>query len=192
MDANYSASYYFVSMNAEKELKKAIKSGNGKRIAKAFELFYNENVRLVYRVLIDSFGKDDETDDDVQESFLGLLKEPTRLLNIDRVVDYWIQSAKYVCGHRREKQKRLDQLEEEAELSSQERGIPDLVQGKEIFGKIEAWLGHPDSDIVILKSAYDYSQKEIAERLGMGEDAVCYRYRKGIKELKRRFKNEKE
>lgn len=182
----------FPEMDAERELKRAIKSGNGARIAKAFERLYEDNVRLVYRVLIDSFGKDGETDDDIQESFLGLLKDPQRLLTVDRVADYWVQSAKYICGHRKEKQRRLDQMDDESETADQGQSIPDLLQGRELFAKIEAWLGHPDSDIVILKAAYDYTQKEIAERLGMGEDAVCYRYRKAIKELRRRLRDEKE
>lgn len=179
-------------MTAEKELKRAIKSGNDAKIAKAFERFYEQNVRLVYRVLIDSFGKDGETDDDVQESFLGLLKDPQRLLTVDRVAEYWIQSAKYICGHRKQRQRRLSQADDESETPDRGKSIPDLLQGRELFAKIETWLGHPDSDIVILRAAYDYTQKEIAERLGMGEDAVCYRYRKSIKEIRRRLRDERE
>lgn len=175
-------------MDAEKELKKAIKSGNSEKIKNAFEGFYNKNVRLVYRILIDSFGKDDETSDDVQESFVALLKDPLKLLSINRMTDYWIKTAKYIRYHRIEKQNTVEKEVEEIESGSS--SIPKLVQGKEIFAKIEEWLGHPDSDIVILKVAYEYKEKEIAARLKISEDSVSYRYRKGIKELKRRLKDE--
>ena len=177
-------------MDVETRLKRAIKRGDPTRLREAFRNLYEQNVRLVYRVLIDSFGKDDDTDDDVQESFLALLNNPMRLLVVDHIVDYWIQSAKYICGHRKEKRQRIEELEEETR--SQGQSIPELIQGKELFARIESLLGHPNSDIVVLRAAYGYSEKEIAERLRMGEDAVSYRYRKSIKELRRKLKDEEE
>ncbi len=182
---------YLNVMEAEKELKNAIKSGNSAKAKRAFERLYVENARLIYRALIDSFGKDAETDDDVQESFLGLLKNPQRLLTIDSIVAYWMQSAKYIASHRREKERRLAPIDEAEEIPDSGQSIPELLQGKELFGQIETWLGHPDSTIVILWLAYGLSQKEIALKLGMSVDAVCYRYRKSIKELRRRLKDEK-
>ena len=191
MDILFSMAQNFTAMKAEKELKRAIKSGDEERIMNAFKRLYDENVRLVYRVLIDSFGKDDETDDDVQESFLALLQNPRRLLAIDQIAEYWVISAKYICGHRREKQKRMSEVFEEDAISK-DHPIPEMVQGKELFAKIERWLGHPDSDIVVFHAAYGYSEREIAELIGMGEDAISYRYRKGIKELRKRLKDEEE
>lgn len=173
-------------MNVESELRKAINSKDANRIRAAFQRLYNENVRLVYRVLIDSFGKDDGTDDDIQQAFLAMLQSTERLASVDRIVDYWIQTAKYICTHRRTYEQRSEVLEEETQ--SVGRTIPELVQEDEFFAQVQGWLGHPDADIVILRAAYGYSEKEIAVRIGLSEDSVSYRYRKGIKELKRRLK----
>lgn len=178
-------------MDKNDALKKAIKSGDSAAICREFQRLYDENVRLVYRVLMDAFGKDDETDDDVQESFLALLNDPQRLLSVDRITDYWIQSAKYICGRRKQRQN-LPMEESGAEVQSGDSSIPRLVDGKELFATVEECLGRPDADIVILRAAYDYSEREIATRLGMGEDAVHYRYKKGIKQLKRRLSDETE
>ncbi len=176
-------------MDAEDRLKKALRNSDKEAIKDAFRRFYDENIRLVFRVLIDCFGKDDETEDDIQEAFLGLWKDPTKLKKIDHLTDYWISSAKYICGHRKKKQQRILQ-EADDSMMHPDPEIPKMLQGKDLFEKVERWLGHPDAEIVILRAAYGSSEKEIAERLGIGEDAVCYRYRKGIKELRRRLKNE--
>lgn len=176
-------------MDVEKELKDAIKRRDPLRIKAAFGRLYREKVGLVYRTLIDVYGKDDDTDDDVQESFFALLDNPTRLLKVDRITSYWIKSAKYICHDRRQKQSKIQPIEDEAQ--SHEQTIPKLLQGKEFFVQIEEWLGQPDADIVIWRAAYGYSEKEIAERLGMGEDAISYRYRKSIKEIRRRMEHEK-
>lgn len=176
-------------MNVERDLKRAIRSGDAKRIKDAFESFYNKNVRLIYRVLIDNYGKDDELDDDIQESFLVLLNDPVKLLSIDRIDRYWIGVAKITCVHRLKRASRLGEIDE-TEIADSRPGIPELVQGDALSEQIIECLGHPDADIVILRVAYGYSEKEIAERLNIGEDAISYRYRKGLKLLKRRLGDE--
>ncbi len=176
-------------VDVEKELRIALKRADPAKVKAAFGRLYREKMGLVYRALIDAYGKDDGTDDDVQESFLVLLDNPTRLLKVDRITSYWIKSAKYICHDRRQRQSKIQPIEDEAQ--SHEQTIPKLLQGKEFFAQIEEWLGQPDADIVIWRAAYGYSEKEIAERLGMGEDAISYRYRKSIKEIRRRMKHEK-
>ena len=176
-------------MNKENLLKKAIRSGRAELIRNAFQQFYQENVRLVYRVLIDSMGKDDETDDDIQQSFLVLLQNTQNLLGLDKIVSYWIRAAKNLCANRRSESRTL--AEDVEETPNNERAIPEFLAEQELFAKAEQWLGHPDYDIVVLRTAYGYTEREIANRIGIGEDAVHYRYRKGIKLLRRRLKNEK-
>lgn len=176
-------------MSVDRDLKKAIQSGDAKRIKDAFESFYNKNIRLIYRVMIDNYGKDGELDDDIQESFLALLEEPAKLLSIDRIDRYWLAIAKLTRLHRIKRTARLSEIDEK-EITDPRPGIPELVQGDALFDEIQAILGHPDADIVILRAAYGYSEKEIAQRIHMGEDAVSYRYRKSLKLLKRRLGNE--
>lgn len=176
-------------MNAEERLKKAIKNGDAQNLREAFRLFYEENVRLVYCVLIEAFGKDDDTDDDIQEAFVSLLNNPERVSDVERLREYWIQSAKYIRGHRKEKQNRVVKDGTE-EVPDETQPIPEQIFRSELFANIIEWLGHPDADIVILRGAYQLSEKEVAKRLGLGEDAVGYRYRKGLKALKRRLKDE--
>lgn len=178
-------------MDVETKLKHAIKKGDEAKIKMAFQHFYDAYVRLVYRVLIDACGKDSETEDDVQESFLQLIAQMNRLPSVDRITDYWIQTAKYICLNRRKKQERTveEPAEEQASLS---KSIPEILQGEELFERVERLLGYPDALIVILHAAYCYSEKEIALRLNISEDAVNRRYRKGIKTLERRLKDEEE
>lgn len=176
-------------MSVEHDLKKAIRSGDAKRIKDAFESFYNKNVRLIYRVMIDNYGKDSELDDDIQESFLVLLNDPVKLLSIDRIDRYWIGVAKITCLHRLKRASRLGEIDE-TEIADSRPDIPELVQGDALSEQIIECLGHPDADIVILRVAYGYSEKEIAERLNIGEDAVSYRYRKSLKLLKRKLGDE--
>ena len=176
-------------MDEEKALINAINAGETGRIRMAFERFYKCNARLVYRVLIDTFGKDAETDDDVQESFIVLVQKADRLSEIDHIVDYWIHCAKKICLRRKERQDRISEIDEEPQ--SQDRPIPKLVQDQELFEKIEKWLGHPDSDIVILHAAYGYTEKEIAQKCHISVDAVSRRYKKSLKYLKGRISDEK-
>lgn len=178
-------------MNVERDLKRAIRSGNPNRIKEAFESFYDKNVRLIYRVLIDNYGKDDELDDDIQESFLVLLNDPVKLLSIDRIDRYWIGVAKITCVHRLKRASRLGEIDD-VDIADSRPTIPELVRGDALVEQIIECLGHPDADIVILRAAYGYSEKEIAERLNIGEDAVSYRYRKSLKLLKRRLGDEEE
>lgn len=174
-------------MDMERALKRALRSRNAERIRSSFQSFYECNFRLVFRVLIDTYGKDDQIEDDVQESFLALLDNPSRLLSVDRIVDYWIATAKFICHRRKKKQSLIDP---EEEIPIDKKGIPELLHEDEFFSWVEQQLGHPDADIVILHAAYDYSEKEIARRLHIGVDSVHYRYKKGIKTLKRRIDRE--
>ena len=176
-------------MDAEKELKRALTSGNPDWIERAFSRYYKENVGIVYRVLIDQYGFNADTEDDVQDSFVALLRQPKRLLELNNITSYWLKSAKNICVNRRKRQSKVQELDEET--PSGDKSIPELLLGKELFAKIEEWLGHPDADIVILRTAYCYSEREIAKHLGLGEDAISYRYHKGIKEIRRRIKDEK-
>ncbi|MBE6127164.1 MAG: sigma-70 family RNA polymerase sigma factor [Erysipelotrichaceae bacterium] len=170
-------------MDIEKALKKAIRSGDKEETRRQFERFYQENVKLVYRVLIDRFGKVDGIDDDVQESFVVLMGSPEQLLAVDRLQDYLITTAKRIA------QRRIYGLkvstEEVENIPAPELLIPSAISEADFFHRMEQSLGHPDYEIVVLRFAYGFTEKEISKRLGIGEDAVHYRCKKGMAKLRK-------
>lgn len=177
-------------MNAERKLLQAIRRGDLEGLKKHFQEFYQENIRIVYRALIDRYGKDFGTDDDVQEAFVRLIEDPQRLLKVDRLRDYVVAIALNIAAKRRGEETRIDALDEGEDVDPRAIELASLVSSDDLFERVYQILGRPDADIVVLHAGFSYTEKEIALSLNMGEDAVHYRYKKSIQKLRREWKDE--
>lgn len=172
-------------MEAEDRLNIALQQGKEEEIREAFGVFYCAVIRLVYWELIQKFGKDDGTDDDVQMAFLSVYQKREKLAGVKSLKRYLIQTALYIAEHRHACEARKDVPDVSEEWEARQIDVPRVCEERRAFEMVNRLLPHPDSDIVIMKAAYGYSEKEIARLLHLGEDAVAYRFRKGMAKVKK-------
>lgn len=175
----------------EKDLKKAIRSGKPLKIKEVFSQFYKCNFKLLVRVLSSEVGISSELFDDVQEAFIVIMENPTKLLEMDNIRRYLIKVAKNISINRRESSKEVVEFKEE-EIQCEKEAFSDL-DGLLCAGNLNNILSEMDRKIVIMHIAYDCTFLEIAAKLGIGEDGAFYRYKKAIKligkEIRKHEKN---
>ncbi|HAS56432.1 MAG TPA: hypothetical protein DEF61_01755 [Firmicutes bacterium] len=170
----------------EKELKKAIKNGDSFKIKEVFEQFYKCNFKLLIRVLATEVGISNELFDDAQEAFIVIMKNPTKLLEVGNIRRYLIKIAKNISLKRRESYKETIELKEE-EIQCEKEAELNLDCLLDL-NCLNNNLSEIDRKIVIMHVAYDCTFLEIANKLGIGEDGIYYRYKKAIKLIGKEIK----
>lgn len=179
-------------MNVESNLKNAVLSGNAEEIRNAFEEFYCAYHRLVWKVVREQIpGREFHWFEDVvSEAFRAILAQIGKVPDMDSPRVYLLQSARNIAmrAYREEITQGPSDLNDDASPQEADDGVKSSLETNETLEQIEAILGHPDADIFVLREGYELTFFEIAEKLGLGEDLVYYRYKKALKKLRKEFK----
>jgi RNA polymerase sigma factor (sigma-70 family) len=177
-------------MNCEDALKRAVASGNPKKIREAFGEFYQQNAGIVLRFVIKATGPSSHCEDDVDEAFLQLLNTPEKILHISNLRGYVITTGITISKASFLREGKVVLVDEEDAFSTKAlnediSGQLDLLENLEM---IHHSITDNEAEIILLHLEYDLSFKEIAQQMGVGEDAVFYHYKTALKKIKRGMK----
>ena len=167
--------------------------GNEDAFAEIVEVCQSPVYNLCYRMLFDEM----EAEEAAQETFW---KAWTKIgsFDINRSFATWILSiaAHYCIDLQRKKKLPTTEIDETMEeIIPENSPLPErlVIQGEDEkqLQKILKMLNETDRAAIILRYWYDFSDKEIAERLSISESAVKSRLFRARKQLAGSWENEK-
>ncbi len=177
---------------SEIALKKAIGANDAESIRLCAKRFYESTYRLVYRVLVNSFGHYPDIDDDVTEAYLCLFEQKEKIAKIERLADYLLVTAKNLALNRK-KTISVDPLPNEDTLlnASDSFAVENALMAQDLLQVVNELLSPEDKEVVIRHAAYSESFASIGERLHLSKTAVAYRYNKSLRMVRKALVHEK-
>ena len=170
----------------EKNLIKALRSGDRNAINNAFKDIYETYVKLIAFV-VGEYVKDEETVKDlVNETFLKLFNSADKVS--ENVKYYLVTTAKNLAVDHNKRIKR-----EKASLSIVDIPYEDeySLDYTEAVENLKKHLKGEEVDIILMHVIYGYTFKEIAVKLGKKQNTVITLYNRAIKRYKKEVYEEK-
>lgn len=162
---------------------------------KAFTLFYDRYIKLIYKFVYEALKDQERTDDLIQEFWLKVWEDPSFLKcnKQGSVQSYMLQNIRFkVMDVYRETLKNMisiDQLEETVEFDY--HGITAAMDEKELLSAIREAL---DRQPYIVRKTFwlrinDWSVEETAEVLAVSKKTVYNKYSESLSIVRSHLKN---
>ena len=159
---------------------KILKSSNNKD---AFELFYNNYNKLVYKVSFTILKNKDDSEDVVQSVFSKIYSLSKDKLPTEHILSWIYLVTKNECISLLRKKKdniNIDSIYDIADTDNEINNIIDRVE----FNKFISKLNDTEKEIVSLKILSDISFEEIAKLLNKPTGTIKWKYYKSIHTLR--------
>lgn len=139
---------------------------------------YNKYKNLMYKVSYDILRDKSLAEDAVQSSFIKIIKSLQKINKISgpKIKNYLVIISRNVSINMLNEERKLVTVSEEAdEIPSGGSGLDDIILRRESVSKIAEAIKSLKPiyrDTLLLKRVYGYSDAEIAELMGVSEEAV--------------------
>ena len=149
----------------------------------AIEKVYFEYKNLIFFIVSTYVENKDDVEDLVNESFLKLLENKTKILNKGNLKTYLVSISKNLAIDYLRKRKKEIYIESIDDLYGEEDSSNNLLN------TIEPYLNNKEAIIVCYRIVFKYSWKELAEITGIPNSSARLIYSRAIKKLRSQFNN---
>jgi RNA polymerase sigma-70 factor, ECF subfamily len=173
---------------AEKRIKDLIRNGD----AAALEVIYDEFGNGIYRYLLSVLCSEDKAREVMQDLFVGIAENRSRLLKAKRLSGYIFMMARNLAmdllrGQSKKESRERDFQDYENILSVKDffEEAPDDGQLKEAASRALSSLPPEQRVVVSMKIFQEMTFREIAAALGCSTFTAASRYRYGLQRLRK-------
>lgn len=151
--------------------------------------FYEKNRKRLFGYAYQKLHNREASEDAIQETFLSIMKYPDKFFELDdqKRISYVLTVIGNVISNMLKNQSKtsFDELDEDIEDDG--LSVEDMVIGEIAAGELEDFIGKlpgTRKSLIILKAVHGLSYTQIADVLGISEDAVRKRISNTYKQIK--------